>query len=144
MFNLSSNMESKPKYTQAEVTGRQPSPIAIAAITLGLLLIVAGTFMPIFNFLQGTAYRYVYAAGAVTLLIARLFTPYTGRVMRVKRLSRIEAWSAIFFCVAAFFMFYEPRAARDWLAFTLAGGVIQIYTSIMIPRTMKRALEGKE
>lgn len=144
MFNQSSNMESKPKYTQAEVTGRQPSPIAIAAITLGLLLIVAGTFMPIFNFLQGTAYRYVYAAGAVTLLIARLFTPYTGRVMRVKRLSRIEAWSAIFFCVAAFFMFYEPRAARDWLAFTLAGGVIQIYTSIMIPRTMKRALEGKE
>lgn len=137
-------MESRPKYTQAEVTGRQPSPIAIAAITLGLLLIVAGTFMPIFNFLQGTAYRYVYAAGAVTLLTARLFTPYTGRVMRVKRLSRIEAWSAIFFCVAAFFMFYEPRAARDWLAFTLAGGVIQIYTSIMIPRTMKRALEGKE
>lgn len=137
-------MESKHRYTPAEVTGRQSSLPAIIAITLGLLLIVAGTFMPIFNFLQGTAYRYVYATGAATLLIARLFTPYTGRVMRVKRLSRIEAWSAIFFCVAAFFMFYEPRVARDWLAFTLAGGVIQIYTSIMIPRTMRRALEGKE
>lgn len=137
-------MESKSKYTPAEVTGRQPALPSIIAITLGLLLIVAGTFMPIFNFLQGTAYRYVYAAGAATLLIARLFTPYTGRVVRVKRLSRIEVWSAVFFCVAAFFMFYEPRAARDWLAFTLAGGVIQIYTSIMIPRTMRRVIEGKE
>jgi len=136
-------METRPKYTRAEIIGRQPSIIAIIAINLGLLLIVAGTFMPIFNFLQGTTYRYVYAAGAALLLIARLFTPYTGSVMRVKRLSRIEAWSAIFFCVAAFFMFYEPRVARDWLAFTLAGGVIQIYTSIMIPRTMRRALAGE-
>lgn len=137
-------MESRSRYTPAEVTGRQPSLPAVIAITLGLLLIVAGTFMPVFNFLQGTAYRYVYAAGAAILLIARLFTPYTGRVTRVRRLSRIEAWSAVFFCVAAFFMFYEPRVARDWLAFTLAGGVIQIYTSIMIPRTMRRALDGKE
>ena len=31
-------------------------------------------------------------------------------------------------------MFYDPTTARDWLAFTLAGGIIQIYTSIMIPR----------
>lgn len=137
-------MSEKNKYTPAEITGRQPSTVMVAIITVALLLIVAGTFMPIFNYLQGTIHRYIYAAGAAMLLIARLFTPYTGKVMRVKRLSRIEAWSAIFFCVAAFFMFYEPRAARDWLAFTLAGGAIQVYTSIMIPRTIKRALAGKE
>lgn len=138
-------MKGENKYTHEEVTGRQPSTIATIAITLGLLLIVAGTFMPIFNYLQGGGiHRYIYAAGAIILLTARLFTPYSGKVMRVKRLSRIESWSAIFFCVAAFFMFYEPRVARDWLAFTLSGGVIQIYTSIMIPRTMRRALDGKE
>lgn len=137
-------MSNDRQYTPAEITGRQPSTIMVVIITLGLLLIVAGTFMPIFNYLQGSIYRYIYAAGAVMLLAGRLFTPYTGKVMRVKRLTRIEAWSAIFFCVAAFFMFYEPRVARDWLAFTLAGGAIQIYTSIMIPRTMRRALQGKE
>lgn len=137
-------MSENRRYTRDEVIGRQPSTLMVAIITAALLLIVAGTFMPIFNYLQGSVYRYVYTAGAALLLIGRLFSPYTGKVMRIKRLTRIEAWSAIFFCVAAFFMFYEPRAARDWLAFTLAGGAIQVYTSIMIPRTMARALSGKE
>ncbi len=31
-------------------------------------------------------------------------------------------------------MWYEGARPMDWLAFTLAGGVLQIYTSIMIPR----------
>ena len=58
--------------------------------------------------------------------------------MRVRRLSRIESWSAIFFCVAAFFVFYDQTSLRDWLAFTLAGGCIQAYTSIMIPRALSK------
>ena len=35
-------------------------------------------------------------------------------------------------------MFYEAAGPRDWIAFTLAGGAIQIYTSIMIPRTIAK------
>lgn len=122
---------------QNPITGPQPKKIWIILMTIAMLLIVAGTVIPIFR-LNTPVYKYVYATGAVLLLISRLFSPYKGKIDRIRRLYRIESWSAIFFCVAAFFMFYEPNSARDWLAFTLAGGAIQIYTSIMIPRVMAK------
>lgn len=108
-------------------------------ITIGMLLVAAGTVMPLL--MQGTGsdlYKYVYGGGALMLLIGRIFTTYKGENLRLKRLYRIEGWSAIFFCVAVFFMFYEDASSRDWIAFTLAGGAIQIYTSIMIPRTIAK------
>ena len=108
-------------------------------ITIGMLLVAAGTVMPLL--MQGTGsdlYKYVYGGGALMLLIGRIFTSYKGDNLRLKRLYRIEGWSAIFFCVAVFFMFYEDASSRDWIAFTLAGGAIQIYTSIMIPRTIAK------
>lgn len=123
---------------QDNIMGRQPSAVWLWLMTLGMLLIVAGTVIPIFR-LETVIYKYVYAAGAVILLVSRLFNPYRGDNDRLRRLFRIESWSAIFFCVAAFFMFYDRMSARDWLAFTLSGGAIQIYTSIMIPRTASKA-----
>ncbi len=108
-------------------------------ITIGMLLIAAGTVMPLLmQNGDNDLFKYVYGGGAIMLLIGRLFTSYKGNNIRLKRLYRIESWSAIFFCVAVFFMFYEGAEARDWLAFTLAGGAIQIYTSIMIPRTIAK------
>lgn len=119
----------------------QISKTWIGVMTVGMLLIVAGTVLPIFR-LDNDIYKYVYSVGAVMLLVSRLFNPYKGDNLRLKRLVRIESWSAIFFCVAAFFMFYDPTTARDWLAFTLAGGMIQIYTSIMIPRVAAKSRKG--
>ena len=108
-------------------------------ITIGMLLIATGTVMPLLmQNGDNVLFKYVYGGGAIMLLIGRLFTSYKGNNIRLKRLYRIESWSAIFFCVAVFFMFYEGAGARDWLAFTLAGGAIQIYTSIMIPRTIAK------
>ncbi|MBE6317787.1 MAG: hypothetical protein E7081_02300 [Bacteroidales bacterium] len=108
-------------------------------ITIGMLLIATGTVMPLLmQNGDNDLFKYVYSGGAIMLLIGRLFTSYKGNNIRLKRLYRIESWSAIFFCVAVFFMFYEGAGARDWLAFTLAGGAIQIYTSIMIPRTIAK------
>ena len=103
---------------------------------MALLLVLAATLVPFF--MQDTpwaqtAYPYVYSAGALMLLIIRLFTPFKGNDARLKRLHRIESWSAVFFCVAAFFLFYPGAALRDWLAFTLAGAIIQIFTSLAIP-----------
>lgn len=106
-------------------------------VTIGMLLIAAGTVMPLLM-QEGDLFKYVYGGGAVILLIGRIFTTYKGTNLRLKRLYRIEAWASIFFCVATFFMFYESAGNRDWLAFTLAGGAIQIYTSIMIPRTLAK------
>ncbi len=115
--------------------------IMMLLITVGMLLIAVGIVLPIFMGIDCAAYRYIYAAGALMLIIGRIFSPYRGKDLRLKRLYRIESWSAIFFCVAAFMLFYNPRSMRDALAFTLAGGVIQVYTSIMIPRRAKKAGE---
>ena len=122
---------------------KQPSAFILLMITISMLLIVAGTVLPLFN-TSGILFKYIYATGALLLLIGRLLTPYTGDDLRVKRLYRIETWSAIFFCVAVFFMFYEGAGRTDWLAFTLAGGIIQIYTSIMIPRAIAKAAQKQK
>lgn len=122
---------------------KQPSAFLLLMITISMLLIVAGTVLPLFN-TGGILFKYIYATGALLLLIGRLLTPYKGDDLRVKRLYRIETWSAIFFCVAVFFMFYEGAGRTDWLAFTLAGGIIQIYTSIMIPRAIAKAAQKQK
>ena len=103
----------------------------------GLLLILAATAAPFF--LSGhdwaqEAYPYVYIAGALILLVSRLFQkhPKTDD-LRLRRLYRLEVWVAVIFCVAAFFLFYPGAALRDWIAFTLAGAALQAYTSIAIP-----------
>lgn len=105
-------------------------------IPLGMLLILLSTAVPFFMRGNATAikiYPYVYAAGAVLLLLLRLFTPYKGKDLRLKRLYRIDAWVPVFFCAAAFFLFYPGAEMRDWIAFTLAGAALRIFTSIAIP-----------
>lgn len=122
-----------------------PSSPWMWVMNFGLLLIVAGTALPLLNLADNT-FRYIYSAGAAIALTGRIAAPsYKGTIIRIVRLSRIEIWSCIAFCVGAFFMWYSPESGRDWLAFTLAGGALQVYTSLMIPRTMRReqSLRGK-
>ncbi len=135
----------KTAYTREEVLGREPSAYLVALATLGLCCIGIAAFIPIMHggFDHGW-YRYLFAAGALMVLVARLFTPYTGTLLRMKRLHRMEAWSGIFFCVAAFFMFYEPAQNRDWLAFTMAGAVIQIVATFMMAHVARKALNIKK
>lgn len=109
--------------------------ILLACVIVGMMLIATAIIIPIFTgSISSDLFRYIYAVGAVILLVGRLFSSYEGTNLRLKRLYRLETWSAVFFCVAAFFLFYDRTLLRDPLAFTLAGGLIQTYTSIMIPR----------
>ena len=78
----------------------------------GLLLILAATALPLLM-IGGETYKWIYAAGAICALVGRL-------------------------CAGAFFIFYAGDTSRDWIAFTLAGAILQIYTSIMIPRAIRR------
>lgn len=138
-------MNDKKKFD--EIVGPQPRRVWVILATIGLLMIAAGTVMPILSarhtpfMMMSPTFKYIYAAGALLLVVARLFSPYRGTSIRVRRLYRIETWSAVFFCVGAFFLFYQPETTRDWLAFTLAGGAIQIYTSLMVPRAIKKELK---
>ena len=113
---------------------------AAALAPLGLLAVAVATLIPIMRgaFDSGLFPKCLYSAGALFLLVCRLFSPYRGADVRLRRLHRIENWSALFFCVGAFFMWYPGAAARDWLAFTLAGAAVQIYTSFAIPARQRK------
>lgn len=110
---------------------------AMLATTIGLILVMGGTALPLLR-LDSEIYRYIFSAGAILVVVGRLFMPYKGPSLRIKRLCRLEVWSGLFFCAAAFFMFWKGAGPTDWIAFTLAGAAIQIYTSIMIPRTRRK------
>lgn len=115
--------------------------ISPALFLAGLLLVAAGVLMPILsNNPFSNAFRYVFAAGAALTLIGRLFQPAADPTLpiRVRRLLRLESWSALLFCVAAFFAFYSAPVLRDWLAFTLAGAAIQIYCSIALSLVQRK------
>lgn len=112
-------------------------PWAKWAAIIGLLLIVCAAALPLFGF-RGDVFRGIYCAGAVLVFVGRLFNPCPSSSLRVRRLYRLEVWAGVIFCVGAFFLFYPKAGATDWMAFTLAGGIIEVYASLMIPRTMAK------
>ena len=118
--------------------------IMMVLVNVGMLLIAAGILLPMFQGINGILYKILYCIGAPMLLVGRAFSQYKGKDMRLKRLYRIEVWAALFFCVGAVMMFYPPgNNLRDVLAFTLAGGGVQVFTSLMIP-IRQRKLEQEE
>lgn len=79
--------------------------------------------------------RYAFAAGAAGTLVAQLLIPSPNNELRVKRLSHMNVWSAIVYCVSAYCLFssnYEMQ--RSWIAFLLAGAVLQIYATAMLAK----------
>ncbi len=141
-------MTTERRYTLEELTGRPPRTWCMLLATIGLLAIAVATLMPILNVAvapgaAGTLWKYIYASGAACFLIGKLLSPYTGIHPRIKRLYRIESWSAVFFCVAAFFLFYNGNVSRDSWAFTLAGGALLVFTTIAIPRVVNKELKKK-
>lgn len=121
-------------------TGAERGWAKYVAIT-GLLLVMVAAVLPLTGN-RGDVFRYIYAAGAVLVFVGRLFNRCPVNSLRVKRLYRLEVWAGVVFCVGAFFLFYPSAGATDWMAFTLAGGVIEAYASLMIPRA--QANEGKK
>jgi ABC-type molybdate transport system permease subunit len=106
----------------------------------GLFVVCIGCLLPLILGPQNIAFKLVYCVGAAATFIGRIFTKYNGKDFRVRRLVHIQRWSAFFFCVAAFMMWYSLDP-RDWLAFTLAGALVQCYVSITLPRALKKAGE---
>lgn len=101
---------------------------------VGLLVVVVATALPLLR-LGGGAMKWIYAAGAVAVAVGRGFCRAPeGASLRLRRLYRLEMWAGIMFCVGAFFLFYQGAGRMDYMAFTLAGGVIEVYASLMIPR----------
>lgn len=111
-----------------------------SAIALsGLVIILIAAALPILH-LSRTAAAVTYSVGAALLLAGRLMTKAPeGASIRLRRLLRMEVWAALVFVAGAVFLWMPIQpgagAGNDWLAFTLAGGVLTAYSSLMIPRT---------
>lgn len=121
--------------------------IATPLAMLGLIIIMASMTLPVLHVARSII-TWVYASGALLLLIGRLMQPTPGgATLKLRRLLRLEVWTALIFAAGAVFLYLpvKPGAGEgnDWIAFTLAGGVLTLYTSIMIPRQKLESTDKK-
>lgn len=117
--------------------------------TFGLILICVALIVPFFNpsdFSVLRAFKWLYAAGALIFVVARVVNVSDpSDSMRLKRLRRLEFWAGIAFVMAASFWFYEEAhlaalgpwvgvlaILRNTIMFSLVGAVIQIIASWLI------------
>jgi len=136
-------MANKTNMTGAAVTTSRAAVCSLLG-SVGLLIIAVAVMLPIIKggFPESSLYKWLYSAGAAVCLGASLFTKApVGADLRERRWMRIEAWSSLFFCAGAFFLWYPGATVRDWLAFTLAGAVIRI---IVFFRGVKSSKNKKE
>lgn len=118
----------------------------------GLALVCVALIVPFFNpsdlGLVG-AFKWVYSAGALIFVVARIIAAGASHEsVRMRRLRRMECWAGIAFVVAALFWFYSeshlgPYAGvlavlRQTILFTLVGACIQIIASWMIVSQSKK------
>ncbi|MBO4871160.1 MAG: hypothetical protein J5565_04165 [Muribaculaceae bacterium] len=108
---------------------------------LGLVIMMVMAVLPLLN-VNEQWMRWCYAAGAAIVLLARLFTTYHGDNLRVRRLYRINIVSAVLYCASAAMLFWG-RGTADWIAFLLAGAVLQMYATMMIDRETKKTHSTK-
>lgn len=123
--------------------------------TFGLILVCVSLIVPFFNpgnLSLVSIFKWIYAAGALIFLIARLAGANDPKdSMRVRRLRRLEFWAGIAFAMAAGFWFYEehrlaylgPYAGvlailRNTIMFSLVGALIQLIASWMIVAQNKK------
>ena len=124
------------------MTSQQKISLSNVLLALGLLIMVVMALMPLLN-LNQLWMRWVFAAGAVMVLVARFLGYYRGPSLRIKRLHRILISSGILYCASALMMFLS-RNTNDWIAFLLAGVVMQVYASWMIDYEEKKTAKEQE
>lgn len=107
-------------------------------VIIGLLLMAATAVIPLLvnHDLNMESFRWIYAAGALIVLVGRFVGIYRGPSLRIKRLHSILVFSALLFCASASVMFIL-QGTNNWLAFLLAGLLVQLYASWMIDREEK-------
>ena len=105
-------------------------------VIVGLLIMLVMAILPLLN-INLMWMRWAFAAGAAIVLVARIVGTYNGPVLRIKRLHRLLILSAILYCGSAATMFYSS-GTNDWIAFLLAGLVMQAYASWMIDYENKK------
>ena len=125
--------------------------------TFGLILICVALVSPFTNPTSVEAlrvFRWIYGAGAVIFLIARIADATDPtESLRLRRLRRLEFWAGISFGIACGFWFYNqhhygPYAGvlailQTTILFTLVGAIIQILASWLIWSQAKKEIQKR-
>lgn len=104
-------------------------------VIIGLILMIVTAVTPLLpnHNINMELMRWVFTAGALIVLVARLIGFYRGSSLRIKRLHVILIFSALLFCASAAMLFMF-QGTNNWIAFLMAGLVVQLYASWMIDR----------
>ncbi|MBR5029508.1 MAG: hypothetical protein IKT03_06860 [Muribaculaceae bacterium] len=114
----------------------------LLCIAMTILLIAA--IIPFFSH-DWQGWKYLFAAGALGTLVAQILIPAPSQELRVKRLSHINVASAVAYCVAAYCPFsHDFHMQRSWVAFLLAGAVLQLYATFMQSRLMSKKKDDSQ
>ena len=119
------------------MTQEKRTSISNILVTIGLLIMLIMAILPLLN-INHEWMRWTFAAGAAIVLVARMLGLDTGAPLRIKRLHMILVFSGLLYCVSASMMFIF-QGTNNWIAFLLAGLVVQIYASWMIDYENKKA-----
>ena len=129
--------------------------------TFGLILVALGLAAPFTNLLNYEfvkIFKWIYAAGALIFVIARIVGATDPQdSIRIRRLRRMECWAGIALCIGAFFWFYNEgvyganlsigagvlRCLRETIVFSLVGALIQVMASWMIYYRQKKELKNR-
>lgn len=111
--------------------------LAIWGANGGMLLLLVAAVLPIVRLGGADVWRWLFAAGAAVVLICRIVQPKDAPTIRARRLKKMEFWSGVVWAVGAFFVFYPKAGPTDWLAFFLAGGVLEAYASLAMPAALR-------
>ena len=114
-------------------------------LCLSMTILMAAAVVPLFITPMPEWQRWLLAAGALGTLVAQFFIPSPSGNFRIKRLSRMNVWAALVYCVAAYCRFSSNfEMQRSWVAFLLAGAVLQIYATLMLSRLTSKKDEKKD
>ena len=129
------NKKSEIRSQMSEVRNQKSDKKVVnALLCVGMLVLLASAFLPIVG-VRWDWLRWAFAAGAVMTLVSQVLMPVASENFRVRRLWRMNVWSAILYCVSAACLFiHDESMQKSWVAFLLAGAVLQIYATLMISR----------
>ena len=118
------------------LTKEQRKTVSNALVAVGMLVLVVMAVLPLLNFNEQWM-RWAFAVGAFIVLVGQAMGLSREGSVRVRRLHHLLVTSALLYCASAGTMFYS-RGTNDWIAFLLAGVLMQFYASWMIDHEAKK------
>ena len=121
------------------MTQNKRTNIANIMVIVGMILMIVMAVTPLLvnHQLNMEWMRWIFIAGALIVLVGRLIDIYRGPSLRLKRLHVILVFSALLYCASGSMMFIF-QGTNNWIAFLLAGVMVQLYASWMIDREQSK------